>query len=108
MPDSYESLRQDMQKETAQELGSFQRHFALLAAMSIILPPEGDTLAIERQQAVIRNCDPMRIAAQIPQNVFRASKGKFGVDYPVLAMQAAQKLMELFRFRQHGGGAGTV
>lgn len=65
MADSDESLRQDMQKKTAQELGSVQRHFALLAAMSIILPAEGDALAIERQQAVIRDCDPVRIPAQI-------------------------------------------
>ena len=44
--DSDESLRQDMQKETAQELGSVQRHFALLATVSIILPAESDALAI--------------------------------------------------------------
>ena len=65
MPDSDESLRQDMQEEAAQKLDSVQRHFALLAAMSIILPSEGDALAIERQQAVIRDGDPMRIPAQI-------------------------------------------
>jgi hypothetical protein len=101
MPDSDESLRQHMQKETAQELGSVQRHFALFAAVSIILPAEGDALAIERQQAVVGDCDPMRVPAQIPQNFLRASKGRFSVDYPVLAMQAAEKLVELFRVGQH-------
>jgi hypothetical protein len=35
MPDSDESLRQYMQEETAQELGSVQRHFALLAFTSL-------------------------------------------------------------------------
>jgi hypothetical protein len=65
MPDSDEPFRQDMQEETAQELGAIQRHFALLAAMSVILPAKSDALAIERQQAVIRDSDPMRIPAQI-------------------------------------------
>ena len=108
MPDSDESLRQHVQEETAEKLGCFQRHFALLAAVSIILPAEGDALAIERQQPVIGDCDPMRVPAQIPQNFLWASKGRLSVDYPVLAMQTAQKLVELFRFGQYGGGAGTA
>jgi hypothetical protein len=108
MPDSDESLRQHMQEEAAQKLDSVQRHFALLAAMSIILPSEGDALAIERQQAMIRDSDPMRIPAQIAEDFLRASKGRLGVDYPVAAMEAAQKLMELFRLGQYGGGAGTA
>jgi hypothetical protein len=33
-----------MQEETAQELRSHQRHVALLAAVSIVLPTKGDTL----------------------------------------------------------------
>ena len=77
MPDADESLRQHMQKETAQELGSVQRHLALLAAVSIILPAEGDALAIERQQAVIGDCDSMRVPAQILQNFLWASQGRF-------------------------------
>jgi hypothetical protein len=65
MPDSDESLRQHMEEETAQELGSVQRHFALLTTVSIILPAEGNVVALERQQAVIRDSDAMRIPAQI-------------------------------------------
>ena len=65
MPDSDEPLRQHMQEEAAQELGCVNRHFALLAAVSIILPAESDALTIEGQQAVIRDSDPMRIPAQI-------------------------------------------
>ncbi len=65
MPDSDESLWQYMQEETAQELGCIQRHLALLTAVCIILPAEGNALAVERQQTVIRDRDPMRIPAQI-------------------------------------------
>ena len=65
MPDADESLRQYMQEETAQELSSVQCHFALLAGMRIILPAEGDALAIIPQQTVIRNGDPVCVTTQI-------------------------------------------
>jgi hypothetical protein len=65
MADSDESLRQHMEEETAQELRSLQSHLPLLGAVSIILPAKGDALPIKRQQAVIRNGDPMRVPAQI-------------------------------------------
>ena len=84
MPDADESLRQHMQKETAQELGCVQRHFALLAAMSIVLPAEGDALAIERQQAMIRDSDPMRIPAQIAENLGGRPERWLGVYNPPL------------------------
>lgn len=108
MADSDESLRQDMQEKAAQELARIQRHFALLSAMSIILPAEGYVLAIKRQQAVIGDSDSMRVPAQIAQDFLRTSQSGFGVDYPVLAMQAAQKVMELFGLGQHGRGSGTA
>jgi hypothetical protein len=47
IPDSHESLRQHVQEEAAQELRSQQRHRTLLAAVSIVLPSEGDAFAIE-------------------------------------------------------------
>jgi hypothetical protein len=53
VPDSDEAFWQHMEEEAAQELGSQQRHLAQLAAVSVVLPPEGDALAIERQQTVI-------------------------------------------------------
>jgi len=65
VPDSDKPLRQYMQEETSQELGCVQRHCALPAAMRVILPAESYALAIERQQAVIRDSDSMRIPAQI-------------------------------------------
>ena len=51
--DSHEALGQHVQEETAQELGGQQRHRALFAAMSIVLPSEGDALAIECQEPMI-------------------------------------------------------
>jgi hypothetical protein len=35
--------------------------------VSIVLPAEGDALAIERQQTVIGDGDPMRVTAEIAE-----------------------------------------
>jgi hypothetical protein len=40
--DSDEPARQDMKHEASQELFGRYRHLALLAAVSVVLPPEGD------------------------------------------------------------------
>jgi len=45
--DSHEAVWQHVQEEAAQELRAQQRHGALLAAVSIVLPSEGDAFAIE-------------------------------------------------------------
>lgn len=64
--------------------------------MSVVLPPKGDALAIERQQSVIANGNPMRVAAEIAEHLSRPAEGRFGVDHPVLSEYGAQKGGELF------------
>jgi hypothetical protein len=52
---------------------------------------------IERQQPVIGDRNPMRVSAEISQNLQRAAEGWFGVNNPVLPMQSPEQSMELFR-----------
>lgn len=108
IPDSHESLRQHVQEEAAQELSSQQRHRALLAAVSIVLPSEGDAFAIECEEPMIGDGDPVRISAEIAQDLLWATEGRFGVDHPVLAVQLSQKSTELFWISQRGGWSGAA
>jgi len=108
MADSDESFRQHMKEETPQELGTGQRHLPLLAATSVVLPPESDGLPIEGEQAVIGDRDPMCVSAELPENVHRAMKGGFGVDNPILSMESAQKAMKLLGVGQQRRRPGTV
>jgi len=57
---------------------------------------------------VIGDGDPMRVAAQIAQDVPRATEGRLGVDHPVLAMHSSQESMELFWISQRGCRPGTA
>lgn len=108
IPDSDEALRQHMQEETAQELGCQQRHLALLATTRIVLPTEGDAFAVECQQPVIGNGDPVRIPAEIAQDFQRSAEGRLGVDHPVLTVHPAKKLAKLFWISQRGRRAGAA
>ena len=92
MADSHESLRQHVQEEAAQELRSQQRHLALLAAVGVVLPSEGDAFSIECQEPMIGDGDPMGVSAEITQDLRRAAEGGFGIDHPVLPVQVSQKL----------------
>jgi hypothetical protein len=58
-----------VQEETAQELRSKQRHRALLAALSVGLPSEGDAFALECEEPMIGDGDPVRISAEIAQEI---------------------------------------
>jgi transposase len=78
--DADEALWQHMEEEAAQELRSVERHDALLSAVSIILPSEGDPFTIEAEQAMVGNGDAMGVAAEIAQHMFGTAEGRLGID----------------------------
>ena len=108
IPDSHEAVWQHVQEEAAQELRAQQRHRALLAAASIVLPSEGDAFAIECYKPVIGDGDAMCVAAEIAQDLGRTTEGRLGIDHPVLAVQLSQKSTELFWISQCGGWSGAA
>jgi len=59
--------------------------------MGIVLPAEGDTLAIEGEASVIADCHSVRVAGEITEHLSRAAESGFGVDYPVLPEYGAEQ-----------------
>ena len=104
MADAHEAFGQHMEEEAAQELGGVERHDAQLAAVGIVLPSEGDALAIEAKQAVIGDGDAMGVAAQITQHLRGPAQGLLGIDHPVLSMRCAQQPCELLRICKPAAG----
>jgi len=89
-----------VEQEAAQELFDRKRHQALLVAVSGVSPAEGDLATLQGDEAMVGDGDPMRIAAQVTENVFGATEGRFAVDHPVLSEQGAEEGGESLRFRQ--------
>jgi hypothetical protein len=61
-----EATGQDVLDEPPQKLRGTQPHFALIVAVSIVLPAERDMLAIKCEESVIADFDAMSVTAEIP------------------------------------------
>ena len=64
--------------------------------MGIILPAEGNLVVFESDEAMVGDSDAMGIAAEIAEDMVRATKRGFRIDYPILAVQGAQESVESF------------
>src|SRR4029078_4989221 len=96
-----------MQKESPKELRGRKCHDFLYTAVSVVLPLKTDPLSIEGDEAVIRNGDAMRIAAEIPQHLQRSAERGFGVNHPAPQMQSPEQLRKLFRIGKEGRRAAA-
>ena len=81
--DADEPSRKYMQQEPPQELMCGKSHLPLLVAMRVVLPPEGDLLSIEAQQAMIADGDAMRVSGEIVEHVLRSAERRFCVHDPI-------------------------
>lgn len=85
MADPNETFGQYMQEESPQEFDGLERHGARLISVRIVSPTEGDSFSIEGEQAMVRDGDPVGVAAEIAKYLKWPAKGRLGVDDPVLA-----------------------
>jgi len=115
MADSNEAMWQNMQEKAPNELLRIEGHHFLFVGVFVIVPAEGDFAIHKADQPMIGDCDTMRIAAQIIEDLIRAAEGRFGIDDPFGFAAALKKVLELFRIveflkrsvkRQFPGGKG--
>ena len=81
--DAGKSARQDVHQESADEFVRRERHGLLSVVVGVILPLEGDALAVEGRQARIGDRRAMGVAGQILEHLPCAAEGWLGVDDPV-------------------------
>src|SRR4029453_19539069 len=84
MSNAMEAGRQHVEQETPHELAHVEAHdFALvITALPIVLPAETDVGVVEIEQAAVGDCDAMRIAREIGQDLLGTGEGLFGIDDP--------------------------
>ena len=63
--DADQTLRQNVDQESAQKLICGDRHDLLLAAMRIVFPAKRDLIILERNQSMVGDGDAVRIASEI-------------------------------------------
>jgi len=68
----------------------------LRVAVRGVSPAKGDLATLQRDEAMVGDGDTMGVAAQVTENVFRATEGRFAIDHPVLIKQLTQERGENF------------
>ena len=98
--DAHEARGKHVEQEAVQELLDRQGHQALLVAVRGVSPAEGNLVPREGDQAVIGDRHAVGIAAEVTENMFGTTEGRFAVDHPVVTEEGAEERSESLRFRQ--------
>jgi len=80
-----------VEQEPSDELGGGERHHFRSVAVASLPPPERHLARLHRHQAVMTERYPMRIAAQVGDDMLRRRKGGLRVDDPGLLPQRREK-----------------
>jgi len=97
---AHEARRKHVEQEATQELFDRQGHQTLLVAVRGVSPAKGDLVPREGDQAVIGDGHAVGVAAEVTENVFGATEGRFAVDHPVVTEEGAEEGGESLRFRE--------
>ena len=82
-----EARREDVLRETPQELHPLEGHLADFAVGPVILVAEPYTVIIDRKETMIGDGSFMSVAPEVFDDLFGASEGLFGVDDPGFLIQ---------------------
>ncbi len=82
VPDAHETIGQDVEEKSTDELFGPESHRSGLVAMAVVAPSEGDAAVVVIDEAVVGNRDAAGIAAALVDHLLRQAKGRIGVDHP--------------------------
>jgi hypothetical protein len=83
--DPHESVRQDVEKEPADELVGGEGHGSGSRMIPVVLVAERDAAVVEGDESVVGDGDAVGIAAEVLEDALRPAEGRLGVDHPVVA-----------------------
>ena len=99
MADAVEAVRQDVDQESADELGGSECHelLAITTFGTIVLPSEGDAGSVAGDQPAVGDGDTVGIARQIGQHGLWPAERALGIDDPFGSAQRCQIRRERLR-----------
>ena len=99
-------MRQDVKKKPSDKFIRFERHGLLAVIVCIISPQERDIAVPVVEDAVIADGDPVGISADVLENTFRATEGRFAIDDPLLLVKLPPEGFKVPRFLEMTDTAG--
>jgi hypothetical protein len=83
-----------MLKEPSDEVIGLELHGLLFITVSVVPPEEGNHVVVNLEDAVIADCDPMGISAEVLKDALRSIEGGFAIDDPLLMVELSSKAFE--------------
>ena len=102
MSDAVEPIWKDMDEKATNKFIGGETHGILFSARfdAIVFPFERNSIGVRGDQTAVRDCDTVRISAEIGQNGFGPTEGWFGIDHPFYFAQWGEMCGESLRIRQ--------
>ena len=91
VPDLYETGRQHVEKEAANELRRIERHDTASVVVPGVLPAEAYLTVLEAEESSVGDGDAMGVAGQILQHMLGSTKGRLRVDDPLSTPEASKQ-----------------
>jgi hypothetical protein len=88
--DAHQASRQDVEQETAEELGNVEGHQSVAVAARPVSPAKGHAVVVEGDESAVGDGDAVGVAAEVAQHLLGAGEGRFAVDDSVFASGLAE------------------
>src|SRR3954451_2550594 len=83
VPDAVKPVRQHMDQKAPDELLTWEGHYLLAAAVSVILPSEPHFAVVHGHKSVVGDGDAMSVTPDVVENLGRARERPLRVDHPL-------------------------
>ena len=96
MADAVEASGQHVEEKAPDELVRREPHRlpAVRTVDAVVFPAEGDAGVVGRDEAAVRDGDPVGVAGQIGEHCFGPANGALAVDDPLDAPQRGEEALE--------------
>ena len=95
MADTHKTIRQDMSKETADELHCGEGHQFFDAVVAVVEILEGDSIFANSHNTVIRDGDAEDVTSEILDQLFDAIERGLDIDFPIFGQGLLQHLLNI-------------
>jgi hypothetical protein len=106
--DAGEARRDDVHEEAAEEFEGRKVHRLAGIAVVIVAIPERDPLAVEGEDALVRDRDSARVRGQIGQDLLGPAEGRLDVAVPVGLRSAGEQKIERGPIRAMWAGLRAI
>ena len=106
MANPHETSRHDVKEKTSEEFVRLERHDLHAVVIGIVPPPESDTTVAVIREAMIRECDTMRLPPEVVEHLFGAGEGPLGVHHPWRGAELGHEGGETLRIGERRGARG--